>query len=291
MSCPLSGQPLQNSTQLELIKTVKEAKNKLPIMVNEEIELTTLNGGDMLLIQTYTTLNTNISEIDKEYFDQEIKKDISSIACKEQKFWLDKGVSVRYKFVDKSGQILSDSYIHPTDCKPGAKVEKQYNVFKGNGFSFRYPLDWEIGDSQAQTTESLIRAKGVQTGYSASCVINVSTVQGLESLSQSVINSYNSKIHNLKYLSRIKSLFPDAKITDYNTNTYLSNQPASCVEFIATVNAYEMSTTQKFFQIMTIRKPKRYVLTLRSSKKDYSKLIQAKNMIVRSFLITDWSDN
>ena len=162
----------------------------------------------------------------------------------------------------------------------GQKKKRQvlkYKVFKGNGFSFRYPLNWEIGVSQAKTTKAFVRAITARTGYSANCNVNIGTVKGIEDLSQKTINNLNWKIHDLKYLSRIKSLIPDAKITNYNTETYLSNQPASSFEYIATIKGYQISTTQKFFQIMTIRKPKRYVVTCRCATSDYPKLTDARN--------------
>lgn len=42
-------------------------------------------------------------------------------------------------------------------------------VCKGDGFSFRYPADWEEGLAQAETTRALVRAISARTGYAASC--------------------------------------------------------------------------------------------------------------------------
>lgn len=160
-----------------------------------------------------------------------------------------------------------------------------YRVFKKNGISFRYPENWEEGLAQAETTKVLVRAIKSQTGYAASCTINTSFVEGLDQYSQDQINAGNHRIHDIKYLSRVKDMLPDMQILTYNTNTYLSMQPASSVEFTATVRSHNFAQLNQFFQIMTIRKPNRYVVTCRGEPENYAKAKGAIDLIIGSLLI------
>lgn len=162
---------------------------------------------------------------------------------------------------------------------------ESYKVFKGDGFSFRYPVDWEEGLPQANTTRALVRAISSRTGYAASCNVNVSFVAGLDRFTQAQINEANHKLHDLKYLSRVENIAPDVKILDYNTNTYLSMQPASSVEFNTMVKTHNASQVNRVFQIMTIRKPTRYVVTCRGEPVNFLKAREARDFIVSTFLI------
>lgn len=160
-----------------------------------------------------------------------------------------------------------------------------YNVVKQDRFSFRYPNDWEEGLAQAETTKVLVRAIKSRTGYAASCTVNISFVEGLDQYSQDKINAGNHRIHDLKYLSRIKEMLPDVQVLAYNTNTFLSFQPASSVEFTATARSHNVSQLNQFFQIMTIRKPNRYVVTCRGELESYAKAKGAIDLIISTFLI------
>lgn len=175
--------------------------------------------------------------------------------------------------------------IHST-CYVDSAFGEEYKVFRGEGFSFRYPVNWEEGLSQAETTKALVRAIHSKTGYSASCNINVAFVEGLDEFSQTQINMANSRIHDFKYLSRIKNIFPDAKIITYDTETFLSHQPASSFECEITAKGHNVSQPNRVFQIMTIRKPYRYVLTCRAEPKYFVQAQDAINLITTSFLIT-----
>ncbi len=162
---------------------------------------------------------------------------------------------------------------------------ESYKVFKGDGFSFRYPVDWEEGLPQANTTRALVRAISPRTGYEASCNVNVSFVADLDRFTQAQINEVNHKLHDIKYLSRVEGIAPDVKILEYNTNTYLSMQPASSVEFTAMVKTHNASQMNRFFQIMTIRKPNRYVVTCRGEPANFLRAKEVRDLIVGTFLI------
>lgn len=160
-----------------------------------------------------------------------------------------------------------------------------YKVFKQDHISFRYPNDWEEGLAQAETTKVLVRAIKSRTGYAASCTVNISFVEGLEQYSQSQIDAGNHRVHDLRYLSRIKDMLPDMQIINYNTNTFLSMQPASSVEFTATARSHNASQLNQFFQIMTIRKPNRYVVTCRGEPENYMRAKGAIDLIISTLLI------
>ena len=168
---------------------------------------------------------------------------------------------------------------------PTLVMAQNYKVFKGSEFSFRYPTNWEEGLSQLSTTQALVRATSSRTGYSASCNINVSFVAGLDQFTQAQINKVNYKLHDFEYLSRLENMFPDMKIIDYSTNTYLSMQPASSIEFLATLRGHNVSQLNRFFQIMTIRKPNRYVVTCRGVPENFSKAKESIDLILASFII------
>ncbi|PSJ16407.1 hypothetical protein [Nitrosomonas supralitoralis] len=171
---------------------------------------------------------------------------------------------------------------------PAIGFSQDYKVFKGDGFSFRYPSDWQEGLSQAPTTRALVRAISAQTGYAASCNVNVSFVDGLDQFTQTQINQANHRVHDLKYLSRIKNMMPDVNLIEHNTDTLLSMQPASSVEYTALIRSQNESQMNRFFQIMTIRKPNRYVVTCRGEPMNYMKAKGAINLIVSTFGI--WSN-
>lgn len=162
---------------------------------------------------------------------------------------------------------------------------EDYKVFKKDNLSFRYPTDWEEGLAQAETTKALVRAIASQTGYAASCTVNVSRIDGLDQYSQDQINAGNHRIHDLKYLSRVRDMLPDMRILAYNTDAFLSMQPASSVEFTATVRNHNASQSNQFFQIMTIRKPNRYVITCRGEPVSYAKARGAIDLIIGTLLI------
>ena len=168
---------------------------------------------------------------------------------------------------------------------PVSGVAESYKVFRGDGFSFRYRINWEEGLPQADTTRALVRAISSQTGYSASCNVNVSFVDGLDKFTQKQINDANHKLHDLEYLSRVKTMVPDFKIIDYSTETYFSMQPASSIEFTAMLKTYNASQVNQFFSIMTIRKPNRYVLTCRAEPYNFMRAREAQDLIISSFLI------
>lgn len=170
---------------------------------------------------------------------------------------------------------------------PVSVLAENYKVFKGDGFSFRYPLDWEEGLSQANTTRALVRAISARSGYAASCNVNVSFVVGLDHFTQTQINAANYKLHNLKYLSRIENLAPEIRILDHNTDTFLSMQPASSIEFTTMIRTHNASQMNHFFQILTIRKPNRYVVTCRGEPENFLKAREATDLIVSTFFIFD----
>lgn len=160
-----------------------------------------------------------------------------------------------------------------------------YKVFKQDGISFRYPDDWEEGLAQGETTRVLVRAIKSRTGYAASCTVNISFVEGADQYSQDQINAANHRLHDLKYLSRIKDILPDMQILAYKTNTFLSMQPASSVEYTATARSHKASQLNQFFQIMTIQKPNRYVVTCRGEPVNYAKAKNAIDLIIGTLLI------
>jgi hypothetical protein len=169
---------------------------------------------------------------------------------------------------------------------PVLGAAENYKVFKGDGFSFRYPVDWEEGLPQAETTRALVRATSSRTGYAASCNVNVSFVEGLDQFTQAQINEANHRLHDLKYLSRVERMMHDVKIVDYTTNTFLSMQPASSVEYTAMLRTHNASQMNRFFQIMTIRKPNRYVVTCRGEPVNFLRAKEARDLIVSTFLIS-----
>lgn len=285
-SSPLQSNASTVNPQEAIKYLASQIAPKLPLLQDDETEFTSIEAGDMLLTYTYTWLSCKFSDPQVTIFKRVIRKIAQDKECLDMKAFFDEGVSGRYIYLSNDGKVLSDFYIHPSDCIPKNPSIHSEHVFKGVGFSFKYPADWEIGISQAESTEVLVRANSVQTGYSANCNINTGNVEGIEELSQSQVNEFNWKIHDLKYMSRIKNLFPDVQIINHNTHTYLSNQPASSIEFQTTIKGHNVSTRQTFFQIMTIRKPKRYVITCRSNMDNFDNISQDINMIIHSFLIT-----
>ena len=169
---------------------------------------------------------------------------------------------------------------------PAIGLAQDYKVFKGDGFSFRYPIDWEEGLAQAEITRALVRAISARTGYAASCNVNVSFVDGLDQLAQTQINQANHRIHDLKYLSRVMNMMPDVSLIDHSTDTFLSMQPASSVEYTALIRTHNASQLNRFFQIMTIRKPNRYVVTCRGEPMNFMKAKGARDLIVSTFIIS-----
>ena len=170
---------------------------------------------------------------------------------------------------------------------PTLVMAQNYKVFKSSEFSFRYPTNWEEGLSQLSTTHALVRAISSRTGYAASCNVNVSFVAGLDQFTQAQINEVNHKLHDFEYMSRLENMFSDMKIIDYSTNAHLSLQPASSIEFSAMLRGHNESQLNRFFLIMTIRKPNRYVVTCRGVPENFLKAREAIDLILASFIISN----
>lgn len=159
-----------------------------------------------------------------------------------------------------------------------------YQVYSGNGFSFRYPDNWEVGTSQLRTTRVLIRAKPEEAGYAASCNVNASEVEGIEQVSQQKLDSLNHKLHDREYFKEtVGSAMPEAKITSIDKHSTISMQPATAIKFNAKLKSPEVDTINKFYQVVTFRKPYRYVLTCRSLPDVYPKAKNAFNLVMNTF--------
>lgn len=171
--------------------------------------------------------------------------------------------------------------VYPNHC-----MANEYKVFKGDGMSFRYPEDWNEGLSQALTTKAFVRAIPEQAGYAASCNVNVAVVPGIEQFTQEQLNQANHKIHDYKYLSRIKDVMPDVEIIGYRTDSYLAMQPASSIEYTVNAKSHYGSQKNHVLQIMTIRKPNRYVITCRAESMSYENAKDAFELIISSFMIS-----
>ena len=102
-------------------------------------------------------------------------------------------------------------------------------------------------------------------------------------LDQSIYSFRGADYRNILYFEKD---WPDAKIITYDTETYLSHQPASSFECEITAKGHNVSQPNRLFQIMTIRKPYRYVLTCRAEPKYFVQAQDAINLITTSFLIT-----
>jgi len=147
-----------------------------------------------------------------------------------------------------------------------------YQVYSGNGFSFRYTNNWEVGTSQLRTTRVLIRAKPEEAGYTASCNVNAYEVESIEGITQQRIDSLNYKIHDREYFKEtVGSAMPGAEINKIDEHSTISMQPATKIEFNAKVRSPQVDTTNKFYQVVTIKKPYRYVLMCRSLPNNYSR--------------------
>lgn len=168
----------------------------------------------------------------------------------------------------------------------GSARSETYQVFSSDRFSFRYPSDWEVGLPQMPRTLALVRSVQEKTGYAASCSVNISEpLKSVESFTQKQINLANPRIHDHKFFSKLKDAMDDVSILAVNTNTYLSNQPASSVEYTATMKSHIGMEENHFFQILTIKKPHRYVVTCRSGKSDFLAAKQSFDLIISTFLI------
>lgn len=171
------------------------------------------------------------------------------------------------------------------DSKPVSSEDlSSYKVYSGDGFSFRYPNNWEVGTSQLRTTRVLIRAKPEETGYAASCNVNASEVEGIEGITQKRLDSLNHKIHDRGYFKEtVGSAMPGAQINNIDKHSTISLQPATEIEFNAKVRSPQIDTKNKFRQVVTIKKPYRYVLMCRALPSNYSRARPAFNLIMNTF--------
>jgi hypothetical protein len=101
-----------------LSKTAADLNEMLP-RVEGDIEATSAEGLEGVLVFNYRLLKLRAGEIDRAAFAADIKPEMLRAACGSPDVrdkYFKNGVTIRYSYVDKDGTPLVSFDILPTDC-------------------------------------------------------------------------------------------------------------------------------------------------------------------------------
>ena len=101
-----------------LLKVASEINKSLPMMVDQETELSNASASEGTIIYNYILVNYAAHEVDKSQFLVAMKQQVESHACGEPKmqiFW-ENGVSALYSYKGKDNQPIGEVVVTPERC-------------------------------------------------------------------------------------------------------------------------------------------------------------------------------
>ena len=102
-----------------LARVAAEMNKTLPMMVDEDTELSSTIGVSGVLVYNYRLVNHSASDIDPAQFTAAIKPQVTNAACSTPETrdgFLKKGVSLRYMYGDKERTHVATIDVAPRDC-------------------------------------------------------------------------------------------------------------------------------------------------------------------------------
>ncbi len=119
---PLPTGELVNQEELrteEVLKILAAHTNKqLPKKIDPETELRSLEGREGELVYHYVKINASSEQFDKKKFTAKMHPQVFDAACHSPRLqiFIANGVTARYSFKGKDGQIISEITVTPSEC-------------------------------------------------------------------------------------------------------------------------------------------------------------------------------
>ncbi len=104
---------------LYLAEVASEVNRTLPRMIDEETKLISVEGRDGVFTFNYTLVNHGIEDLDPEAFGMDLQAEMVERACSApgiRNNLLAKGVTVRYRYTDRSDQLLGEIDVEGSQC-------------------------------------------------------------------------------------------------------------------------------------------------------------------------------
>ena len=107
------------TSQQALSKVASELNKTLPMMVDQETELTNVLGLEATIVYNYRLVNMRASELDASRLLNELKPRVSTAACttpQTRDDFLKKGVTMRYVYYDASRAHIASFDVNAASC-------------------------------------------------------------------------------------------------------------------------------------------------------------------------------
>ena len=105
------------SAQRKIDKIAKDIKTELPKMLDNDTRLVSVYTKKLELVSEYELINYEPTETSSSLIKKKIEFYLKKQVCPDIKIeLLDKGISSRYIYKAKNGEILLDWLLSPGDC-------------------------------------------------------------------------------------------------------------------------------------------------------------------------------
>jgi len=115
----LFEEKLPPRSEKRLSKIAAEINRSVPAMIDNETELTVVEGHEGMLIYKYRLVPYSVSQLDHQKFAAGAKQKVAQSACnapETREDFLKQGVTLRYSYFDKNKQHIATVDVTPADC-------------------------------------------------------------------------------------------------------------------------------------------------------------------------------
>ena len=106
-------------SQERLKELAAELNRFVPVMIDKETELTSVEGHEGMLIYKYRLVPYSVAQLDHAKFAASARQRVNRGACNQAETrddFLKHGVTLRYSYFDKNGQHIATVDVTPADC-------------------------------------------------------------------------------------------------------------------------------------------------------------------------------
>ena len=106
-------------SEQRLSRIAAEINRSVPVMIDKETELTSVEGHEGMLIYNYRLVPYSVRQLDHQKFAAGAKQKVAQGACnapETREDFLKQGVTLRYSYFDKNKQHIATVDVTPTDC-------------------------------------------------------------------------------------------------------------------------------------------------------------------------------
>lgn len=107
-------------SQTRLNRIAAELNRSVPVMIDAETELMPVQSAEGVLIYNYRLVNYSLAQIDAAKFAAGAQPRVKQRACgtaETREDFLEKGVTLRYRYYDKQKQHIATIDVTPADCR------------------------------------------------------------------------------------------------------------------------------------------------------------------------------